>query len=95
MYLIRENIIDNELTGYFVDEKISGKLIETHFIDKSLKSCSCRYYAESQNPYGHFHIALVRNWIKLGKPRSALFGKSKNGKIVTLCPGFVLDKQSK
>lgn len=31
----------------------------------------------------------------MGKPKSALFGKSKDGKIVTLCAGFVVPNNNK
>lgn len=89
MYLIRENIIDNEVNGYWVDEKISGKLIESFFVTLSPRSCSCKYFTESHNPFNHFHINLVENWVKKGKPKCAMYAKSKTGKIITLCPGFV------
>lgn len=89
MYLIRENIIDDEVNGYWVDEKINGVLIESHFVTLSPRSCSCKYFAESHNKFNHFHIALVEHWIKNGKPTASLYAKSKAGKIVTLCPGFV------
>jgi hypothetical protein len=88
MYLIRENVQDEEITGYWIDEKINGKLIESHFVTKDLKTCSCKYFAESQNPYNHFHINLCSYWIKSGKPQCAMYAKSKKGKIVVLCPGF-------
>lgn len=89
MYLVRENIFNGETTGYFVDEKISGKLIESHFVDVSLKKCSCKHFKESQNPYQHFHINLCKKWLKMGKPECALFSKSKTGKIIVLCNGFI------
>ena len=92
MYLIREKYENEELIGYLIDEKISGVLIETHFVDKSLHSCSCKYFTESHNCYSHFHINLCRNWIKNGKPLCAMYAKSKDGKIVTLCPGFIPSK---
>jgi len=92
MYLIREKYENEELVGYLIDEKISGVLIETHFVDKSLHKCSCRYFTESHNCYSHFHINLCRNWIKNGKPQCAMYAKSKDGKIVTLCPGFIPSK---
>lgn len=92
MYLIEESVVDDKVNGYFVREKISGQLIESHFITKDLKECSCTYFQLAKNKYNHFHINLVKNWLKLGKPKSALFAKSKKGKIVTLCPGFVLSK---
>ena len=31
----------------------------------------------------------------MGKPKSALFGKSKDGKIVTLCAGFLVPNNNK
>ena len=89
MYLVREKIVNGETEGYFVDEKISGKLIESHFVDVNFKSCSCKYFAESHNQYNHFHINLCKHWVKSGKPQCALYGKSKDGKIVTLCQGFL------
>lgn len=89
MYLVSENIIDGKTNGYFVHEKISGKLINSYFIDYRLKTCSCKYFAESHNCYNHFHINLVRNWLKQNKPECAMYAKSKQGKIITLCPGFV------
>ena len=92
MYLIRENIIDKKVTGYWVDEKINGKLIESHFVTLHPKTCSCKYFAESHNCYSHFHITLVENWIKNGKPQCAMYSKSKAGKIVTLCPGFIKER---
>jgi len=92
MYLISEKIVNDEIVGYNVEEKISGTLIESHFIDINLKTCSCKYFAESNNCYSHFHINLCRNWIKNGKPKCAMYAKSKDGKIVTLCPGFIPSK---
>ena len=84
MYLIREKIENDEVVGYYVDEKISGVL--------TLHKCSCKYFAESNNCYSHFHINLCKNWIKNGKPKCAMYAKSKDGKIVTLCPGFIPSK---
>ena len=92
MYLIREKYENDELVGYLIDEKISGVLIETHFVDKSLHNCSCKYFIESHNCYSHFHINLCRNWIKNGKPQCAMYAKTKDGKIATLCPGFISSK---
>lgn len=89
MYLIHEKIENGELLGYIVEEKICGNFIESHFVDVTLKSCSCKYFAESNNCYSHFHINLCRNWIKNGKPMCAMYAKSKDGKIVTLCQGFI------
>lgn len=89
MYLVRENIVDGEVNGYFVDEKIQGRLIESHFVTLNPPSCSCKYFQFSHNPYNHFHINLVKFWIKSGKPQSALYAKNKQGKIITLCPGFI------
>ncbi len=89
MYIIRENIIDGKVEGYWVDEKIRGVLIESTYVTLKPKSCSCKHFAESNNIHNHFHINLVENWIKKGKPIAAIYGKSKKGKIITLCPGFV------
>lgn len=89
MYLVRENITDNKVTGYWVDEKINGKVIESYFVTLNPKNCSCKYFAESHNYHNHFHINLVEHWIKQNKPISAMYAKAKNGKIITLCPGFV------
>lgn len=89
MYVIRENIIDNEVQGYWVDEKIRGTLIESTFVTLHPKNCSCKHFTESKNIHNHFHICLVENWIANGKPHAAIYGKSKKGKIVTLCPGFI------
>jgi tRNA U34 2-thiouridine synthase MnmA/TrmU len=62
--------------------------------EERIKECSCKYFAESHNPYNHFHINLCKHWLKMGKPQCALFGKSKDGKIVVLCQGFVRNKKS-
>lgn len=95
MYIVTENIVDGDLIDYVVTEKIAGKVIESHHIDPTLKNCSCRYFAESHNPFSHFHINLCKHWLRMGKPRSALYGKSKDGKVVTLCAGFVMPNTSK
>lgn len=89
MYMIRENIINNEVHGYWIDEKIHGTLIESTYVTLKPKSCSCHFFAESKNMHNHFHINLVEHWIKSGKPVAAIYGKSKSGKVVTLCPGFI------
>ena len=90
MYLVRENIIDGKVDGYWVDEKIRGILIESIFVRLEPKlSCSCRYFAESKNPHNHFHIELVKRWVESGKPVAAIYAKTKQGKISTLCPGFI------
>ena len=89
MYLVREKIENGETTGYYIDEKISGKLIETHFVDSMFKTCSCKYFQESHNPYNHFHINLCKFWVRSGKPKCALYAKSRSGKIVVLCQGFI------
>lgn len=89
MYMIRENIINNKVEGYWIDEKIRGVLIESTYVTLHPKSCSCHFFAESKNLHNHFHINLVEYWIKSGKPIAAIYGKSKKGKIITLCPGFV------
>ncbi len=89
MYMIRENIINDEVQGYWVDEKIRGILVESTFVTLKPKSCSCHYFTESKNIHNHFHICLVEYWIKMGKPTAAIYTKGKNGKIITLCPGFI------
>ena len=89
MYLIRENMINGTNEGYFVDEKIQGKLIASYFVTLHPIACSCQHFMESKNKFNHFHINLVRNWIEHGKPECAIYAKSKSGKIVTLCPGFI------
>lgn len=94
MYLIEESI-ENDQPIYIVKEKIQGHLIEEHKVSLNPRSCSCRYFAESHNCHNHFHIVLVENWIKNNKPCCAMYAKSKTGKIVTLCPGFVKVSQNK
>lgn len=89
MYSIRENIINDEVDGYFIDEKIRGILVESIYVTLSPRNCSCRHFTESKNLHNHFHINLVEYWIKMGKPTAALYSKSKTGKIITLCPGFI------
>lgn len=89
MYIVRENVINGEECGYFVDEKIRGTLIESIYVTLSPKSCSCKHFTESKNIYNHFHINLVEHWVKSGKPTAAIYAKSKKGKIRVLCPGFI------
>lgn len=89
MYMIRENIIEGEVQGYWVDEKIHGIIVESTYVTLHPRSCSCHFFTESKNIHNHFHINLVEHWIKAGKPIAAIYGKSKKGKIVTLCQGFV------
>lgn len=89
MYIVRENIVKDKCTGYWVDENIDGKLIESFFVTLSPRSCSCKYFAESQNIYNHFHINLVEYWIRTGKPFGAVYEKSKQGKVRVLCEGFI------
>lgn len=94
MYLVEEQLdSEDNCIGYWVREKIQGVLIDSHFVMLSPRSCSCKYFAESHNPYNHFHINLVENWIKNGKPSCAIYAKAKDGKIVTLCPGFIKTKR--
>lgn len=90
MYLIEESIVEGETNGYFVHEKINSVLVSSFFVSADLKTCSCPFFENSHNPYTHFHIILVRHWIEQGKPKSALYAKNKKGKIVTLCPGFII-----
>ena len=89
MYLIREHIKEDNTSEYIIDEKINGYLIESFVVTLSPHTCSCHYFAESNNKLNHFHINLVENWIRHNKPCAAMYAKSKTGKIVTLCPGFV------
>jgi len=89
MYMIRENIINDKVEGYWIDEKIRGVLIESTYVTLSPKTCSCKHFTESHNIFNHFHINLVEHWIREGKPTAAIYAKSKKGKIITLCPGFV------
>lgn len=90
MYLVEEQLDANgETVGYWLREKISNKLIESYFITLSPRTCSCKYFAESHNVYNHFHINVVELWVKQGKPCAAMYGKTKQGKIITLCPGFI------
>lgn len=89
MYTIRENIINNKVEGYWIDEKIHGTIVESIYVTLYPKSCSCHFFTESKNVHNHFHINLVEHWIKSGKPIAAIYGKSKKGKIITLCPGFI------
>lgn len=89
MYIIRENIINGIVEGYWVDEKIRGTIIESTYVTLYPRSCSCKFFTESKNTHNHFHINLVENWIRNGKPIAAIYGKSKKGKIITLCPGFI------
>lgn len=94
MYLVRKNISKNKNDdGYWVDEKINGKLVESYYITLKPCTCSCQHFEESHNPFNHFHILLVKNWIKEGCPQCAIYAKSKQGKIRTLCPGFLPSKQ--
>ncbi len=89
MYLIRENIKEDNTSEYIIDEKINGHLIESFTVTLSPHTCSCHYFHESNNKLNHFHINLVEHWIKNGKPCAAMYAKSRAGKIVTLCPGFI------
>ena len=89
MYLVRKNIVKGKENGYWVYEKINGKLIESFYITLKPCKCSCHHFAESNNPLNHFHINLVKFWIKEGCPSSAIYAKSKCGKIQVLCPGFI------
>ena len=89
MYLIRENIKEDKTSEYIIDEKINGHLIESFSVTLSPHTCSCHYFHESNNKLNHFHINLVELWIKNGKHCAAMYAKSKAGKIVTLCPGFI------
>ncbi len=93
MYLIRENVVDGETDGYWVDQKLRGQIVESFFVQMSPRSCSCCHFAASQNIYNHFHILLVENWLKTGKPTSAIYTKGRKGKIQTLCAGFVAKNQ--
>lgn len=90
MYLIEESIVDEEINGYFVHEKINSVLVSSFFVSADLKTCSCPYFEKSHNPFNHFHILLVKYWIDHGKPKSALYAKNKKGKIVVLSPGFII-----
>jgi len=89
MYLIRENIKEDNSVEYIVDEKINGHLVESFTITLSPNTCSCHYFAESNNKLNHFHINLVENWIRHGRPCAAMYAKTRSGKIITLCPGFI------
>ena len=89
MYLVRENVIDNKTTGYWVDEKIDGQLITSHFITLYPKiTCSCQYFQESHNPLNHFHIQVLKYWLKEGSPKFAMYKKSKIGKVIKVFDGF-------
>ena len=59
MYTIRENIIEGEVQGYWIDEKIRGVLIESTYVTLKPRSCSCHLFCESKNVHNHFHINLV------------------------------------
>ncbi len=84
MYLVRE-----AKNGFFVDYKLKGHLVESFFVTITpKKECSCKYFAESHNHYNHFHINLVERWIKDGKPRTAMYEKTKDGKINVLFEGI-------
>lgn len=89
MYLIHEQLREDNTPEYIIDEKINGHLIESFVVTLSPHTCSCHYFAESNNKLNHFHINLVEHWIKKGKPCAAMYAKSKTGKIVTLCQGFI------
>jgi len=85
MYLIRPS--DNG--GYFVDQKYDGVLVDSFYVQLTpRKSCSCKYFTESNNHYNHFHISLIEYWLKQGSPKSAMYEKDKNGKIKVLFEGI-------
>ena len=84
MYLVRETE-----EGFFVDYKINGYLVDSYFVTLTpKKECSCRFFMESRNHRNHFHINIVERWIADGKPKFAMYDKSKTGKIIVLCKGI-------
>ncbi len=95
MYLVRKNIVDDKEDGYWVDEKINGKLVESYYVTLKPNTCSCQHFTNSNNAFNHFHINLVYNWLKHGCPECAIYSKTKEGKIQTLCPGFIKKSSSK
>jgi len=84
MYLIRETE-----EGFFVDYKLKGFLVDSYFVTLSpKKECSCHFFSETHNHRNHFHINLVEKWVAEGKPKFAIYDKSKTGKIITVCKGI-------
>lgn len=84
MYLIRETT-----EGFFVDYKIKGYLVDSYFVRLTpKKECSCQFFSAAKNHRNHFHIVLVEKWIADGKPKFAIYDKSKSGKIITVCKGI-------
>lgn len=74
-------------SGFFVDTKDSdGHMIGSYLVKKGMTgySCSCEAFAKTHNQYTHFHILVVKQWLKDGMSATARYTKGKDNKIQTL-----------
>lgn len=77
-------------SGYFLDCKDDkGNINETYLVSPKNNGyeCSCEYFKRTKNFYNHFHILVVKEWIKSGKPKYARYYKDKNNKLMVLIDG--------
>ena len=91
-YLIERNN-DDEIS-YYKD----NKEMQNNFLNKYKGGGVKRLRSSYNGPFISLKKkslnknAILRTDIKNGKPKCAMYAKSKDGKIVTLCPGFIPSK---
>ena len=71
-------------SGYFVDAKDrDGHELGTYLVTRDVTGykCSCEAFQRSHNQSIHFHILVVKEWLKGGKSPTARYTKGKDKKI--------------
>ena len=89
IYTVRESE-----TGFFVEKKDkTGEIVDVCLVTKDLNkfSCSCPYFQRTQNEINHFHILVVKEWLKRNKPEMAMYIKNRDNKLEILSSGYYLE----
>ena len=76
--------VRNTSSGYFVDAvENDGHIIGTYLVTRGPfgYSCSCEAFARIKNQYNHFHIMVVKQWLKDGQSDTARYYKGKDKKV--------------
>lgn len=71
-------------SGYFVDAvENDGHVIGTYLVTRGPfgYACSCEAFAKTKNQYNHFHIMVVKQWLKDGSSDTARYYKGDDKRV--------------
>lgn len=72
-------------SGYFVDADEGNGVVQTVLVTlRPSPTCSCPSFKLLNNPHNHFHIKVVRKWIKDGKSPYSRYTKGQSSSVETI-----------